>query len=90
MNVFFSTVSKRFSVVSFTIAFVSIQELNDIGYPIHFTRDLSSCLFNTFSIRNDFVTFLGVPVHKTNLAFPLRYNQLFYMSLEWSIESLKF
>ena len=88
-----------FSVVRFTIAFVSFQELNDLGYPIHLTRDLSPCLFNTFSIRNvawscNPATWrhvaLATPVHKTILVFPLRYNHLFYMSLELSVESQKF
>ena len=90
MNVYSQQFSNFFSVVSFTINFVSIQELNDLGYPIHFTRHLSPCLFNTFSIRNVFMMSFEVLVHKTNLEYPLRYNQLFYMSLEWSIESWKF
>ena len=47
-NIFYSD----FSVVSFSIVLVTIQELNDLGYPIHFTRYLSAYLFNTFSIRN--------------------------------------
>ena len=52
MNIFSQQLKSDFSVVSFTIAFVSIQKLNDLGYPTHFTKDLSPCLFNTFSIRN--------------------------------------
>ena len=79
-----------FLVVSFSIAFVSIQELNDLGYPINFNRDLSPCLFNTFSIRNELCHVFGVLVHKPNLEFPLHYHQLFYMSLKLLIEFLKF
>ena len=42
MNVFFhNSLKSDFSVVSFSIVVVSIQELNDLEYPIYFTRDLS-------------------------------------------------
>ena len=44
MIVFSQQFSCDFWVVSFSIAFVSIQELNDVGYPIYFTRDLSPSL----------------------------------------------
>ena len=52
MNVVSQQFYSDFSVVILSIVFVSIQELNDLGYPIHFTRDLSPCFFNTFSIQN--------------------------------------
>ena len=72
------------------MVFVSIEELNDLDIPSILQDIYLLVPWLSFQFGMCLATSFEVLVHKTNLEFPLRYNQLFYMSQEGSIEFLKF